>query len=261
MGPGIDPVRSNTAVPDAEVYTLPMIRLGYPAQNLSIPATTNHTLRLAGLGDAEKVRSLVWENLFAVETILRWNAAHDVALFRMGQGLIPFASHPAFPYDWEEHGDDLRWIGGLARDTGRQTLACTPPSSSNPGSPNPATVERSLAELRYAARVLDLLGVQDGVIVLHLGGAYDDRPARRPPASWRPCTRKATVLRYLALENDERIWTTAEVAETARTLGVPAIVDTLHHAMNPGRPVARGGPRPGAADLGSTWRSAEAPSL
>ncbi len=232
MGPGIDPVRSNPAVPDAKVYTLPMVRLGYPAQNLSIPATTNHTLRLAGLGDAEKVRSLVWENLFAVEAILRWNAAHDVALFRMGQGLIPFASHPDFPYDWEEHGDDLRWIGGLARELGVR-LSMHPAQFINPGSPNPATVERSLAELRYAARVLDLLGVQDGVIVLHLGGAYDDRPASlaRFVETLRP---EGTILHYLALENDERIWTTAEVAETARTLGVPAIVDTLHHAINPG---------------------------
>jgi hypothetical protein len=32
-----------------------VIRLGYPTQNLTIPASTNRTLRLATLGDAEKV--------------------------------------------------------------------------------------------------------------------------------------------------------------------------------------------------------------
>ncbi|MBA2442871.1 MAG: hypothetical protein H0V53_10780 [Rubrobacter sp.] len=31
-----------------------MPRLGYPAQNLSIPASTNHTLRLTSLRDPEK---------------------------------------------------------------------------------------------------------------------------------------------------------------------------------------------------------------
>jgi UV DNA damage endonuclease len=96
-----------------------VIRLGYPAQNLTIPASTNRTLQLANLGDAEKVRALVWENLLGLETILRWNAEHGINLFRMGQSLIPFASHPAFPYDWEaEHGDDLRGIGELARSLG-----------------------------------------------------------------------------------------------------------------------------------------------
>jgi UV DNA damage endonuclease len=52
---------------------------------------------LASLGDAEKVRALVWENLTGLEAVLRWNAAHGVPLFRMGQALIPFASHPEFP--------------------------------------------------------------------------------------------------------------------------------------------------------------------
>ncbi len=36
------------------MYTWAMIRLGYPAQNLTIPATTNRTLRLASLEDVEK---------------------------------------------------------------------------------------------------------------------------------------------------------------------------------------------------------------
>ncbi len=45
-----------------------MIRLGYAAQNLTIPATTNRTLRLASLHNTEKVCSLIRENLAALET-------------------------------------------------------------------------------------------------------------------------------------------------------------------------------------------------
>jgi UV DNA damage endonuclease len=71
------------------------------------------------------------------------------------------------------------------------------------------------------------------VIVLHLGGAYDDRPAAvdRFVEALRP---EAGVGRYLALENDERIWTVEEIVGAARALGVPAIVDNLHHGLNPG---------------------------
>jgi UV DNA damage endonuclease len=42
------------------------------------------------------------------------------------------------------------------------------------------------------------------------------------------------AFKYLALENDERVWTVPEVVETARALNIPAITDTLHHALNPG---------------------------
>ena len=188
---------------------------------------------MASLGDAEKVRALVWENLTGLEAVLRWNAAHGVPLFRMGQALIPFASHPEFPYDWEaEHGDDLRNLGELARSLGIR-LSMHPGQFIQPGSPKPGVSERSLVELRYASRVFTLIGSRDSVIVLHMGGAYEDRPttAARFVETMRPET---DVLRYLALENDERVWTVQEIVATADELGVPAIADAFHHGLNPG---------------------------
>ena len=223
----------NTAALRQLGYKLDVIQLGYPTQNLTIPASTNRTLRLASLGDAEKVRALVWENLLALETILRWNAGHGIRLFRMGQSLVPFASHPAFPYDWEaEHGDDLREIGELARALGIR-LSMHPGQFIQPGSLKPEVSERSLVELRYVARVFDLIGSPDSVIVLHMGGAYEDGPATaaRFVETMRP---EAGVLRYLALENDERVWAVPEIVRTARSLGIPTIADAFHHDLNPG---------------------------
>ncbi len=210
-----------------------MIRLGYPAQNLTLPAGTNHTCRLASLPDAEKVRALVWENVTALETIIRWNAERGISLFRMGQAMVPFASHPDFPYDWEEeHGEDFRWIGGLARSLGVR-LSMHPGQFIQPGSPKPGTSERSFAELGYVARLFDLLGSDDSVMVLHMGGAYEDRAetARRFVEVMAP---HANILKYLALENDERVWPIGDIVKTATALGVPAILDSFHHGINPG---------------------------
>ena len=59
--------------------------------------------------------------------------------------------------------------------------------------------------------------------------AHADRPtiAQRFVETLRP---EEEVLRHLALEIDERVWT---VAEVAGSLDVPAITDTLHHNLNP----------------------------
>jgi UV DNA damage endonuclease len=93
--------------------------------------------------------------------------------------------------------------------------------------------ERSLAELRYVARVFDLIGSFDSVIVLHMGGAYEDRAAST--ARFVEAMRSETgILRYLTLENDERVWPVVEIVQTARSLGVPAIADAFHHGLNPG---------------------------
>lgn len=209
-----------------------VIRLGYPTQNLTIPAGTNRSLRLANLHDEEKVRALVRQNIADLETILRWNAEHGIPLFRMGQAMIPFASHPAFPYDWEaEHGEELRGAGELARELGIR-LSMHPGQYIQPGSLKPDVAERSLVELRYVARILNLIGSPDSVLVLHMGGAYADKPgtSKRFVEVMRP---EPDVLRYLALENDERVWSVPEIVETARALSVPAITDAFHHGLNP----------------------------
>ena len=210
-----------------------MIRLGYPTQNLTIPASTNRTVRLASLRDHERLREIVRENIAGMETILHWNAEHGVGLFRMGQNLIPFASHPAFPYDWEaEHGEELERAGEVAGSLGIR-LSMHPGQYINPGSPKPEVVERSLAEIRYVNRVFDLLGSRDSVLVLHMGGAYEDRGTTA--AHFVEVMRmEPDTLRYLALENDERIWMVSEVVQTATALGIPAITDNLHHRLNPG---------------------------
>lgn len=210
-----------------------MIRVGYPTQNLSLPATTNRTLRLANLPDANRVRSLVRANLADLGRIIRWNAERGIYLFRIGQSLVPFASHSDFPYDWaSEHGEELARTGSLALSLGVR-LSFHPGQYVQPGSPSPEVAERGLRELRYAARALSLLGSPDGVVVLHLGGAHGDREAAGKRFA-RALRGEAEVLRYLALENDERVWSISEAAEAARGLGVPAIVDTLHHHLNPG---------------------------
>ncbi|MDQ2731364.1 MAG: UV DNA damage repair endonuclease UvsE [Armatimonadota bacterium] len=210
-----------------------MIRLGYASQNLTIGASTGHTLRLANLSDVPKVKGVVQENLSALERIVTWNAESGIGLFRMSPQFIPLASHPDFPYDWQlEHGPELERVGDLAWKN-KIRLSVHPGQYIHPASLNPDVVQRSLDELRYNAKLLSCLGSRDGVIVLHLGGSFGDKTetiARFVEA----LRREREILRYLALENDERVWTVAQVWQAADALGVPVIVDTLHHELNPG---------------------------
>jgi UV DNA damage endonuclease len=227
-----------------------VLRLGYPCQNLTLPASTNHTLRLAGLSDRAKVRAIVDNNLDHLERILRWNAKRDIRVFRIGSSLVPFASHSAFPYDWaREHAARFAELAKLARELG-QRLSMHPGQYVNPASPDPGVAAASLAEMRYSARVLSLLEAAGGVLIVHLGGAYGQKEA-----AWRRFVQvlrnEREILKSLALENDERTWTVPEVIRPATALGVPVIVDTLHHRINPGDLTLRE-----AIDLAfPTWRN------
>lgn len=208
------------------------VRLGYACMNVELGLGTSRTVRLASLGDVEKVRGVVESNLAVAEAIVRWNGERRIG--RLGSQFVPFASHPAFPYDWErEHRAALARLGKTAKGAGVR-LSMHPGQYVCPGSERAEVVEKSLAELRYAARVLELAGAEDGVVVIHLGGAYGNRPAamRRFVAALRG---ERGLLRYLALENDKMVWTPEEAIHAASELGVGAIVDNLHWRLNPGR--------------------------
>lgn len=224
-------------------------RWGYPCENRTIGATTLRTLRLANL-EPERVRAKVAANLEDLARMLRFNASHGLGLLRIGQQLIPFASHPSFPYDWErEHGARLAELGALARDAGTR-LSMHPGQYVTPGSEQSDVVERSLAELRYSARVLELAGASDGVIVLHGGGASGGKAAAR--ARFAAAIRgEPGILRFLALENDERTWSVEDLLPLAEELGVPVVVDNLHHRWNPGRMSLR----EALLEAAATWRT------
>ncbi len=208
-----------------------MIRWGYPCENVTLDASTNHTLQLRNATEA-RIREKFAQNLQHLWRMLEWNVQQGIALFRIGQHLVPFASHPSFPYDWyKAHGECLQKVGEFARRH-RLRLSMHPGQYVNVGSPHADVVERSLAELRYSATVLDALGLPDSVLIVHLGGVYEghDATARRIVQHLQG---EEQLLRWLALEHDERLWSVRQVAPVAERLGVPVIVDNLHHRLNP----------------------------
>lgn len=208
-----------------------MIRWGYPCENVTLNASTNHTLQLRNLCE-ERIREKFDQNLRDLWRMLEWNVKHGIALFRIGQHLVPFASHPLFPYDWlREHAGVLHEVGQYAQQNGLR-LSMHPGQYVNAGSPRAEVVERSLGELRYSASVLDALGLPDSVLVVHLGGVYEGHQstARRLVEHLRG---ENKILRWLALEHDERFWSLRQVLPVAEQLGVPVIVDNLHHRLNP----------------------------
>lgn len=210
-----------------------MIRIGYACINLSLEASTNGTTRLALIGDRERWIAPCQRNLQAMKAILPFNGEHGLN-FRIGSQMVPFASHAALPHDWESLlGADLRALGAQAKDLGIR-LSMHPGQYCIPGSPRPEVVESSLAELRYSARLLHLMGVDDGVVVVHMGGQYGDFEAtrQRTVANLRG---EHDILRYLAFEHDDRIWAAHDVLPVCDQLGIPLIVDNLHYQMLPGK--------------------------
>src|SRR5690349_4995275 len=73
-------------------------RIGYACVNTQLPPA-GRTCKLAN-ATPERIVELGRENLRALRTILEWNAAHGIAVFRISSDAIPFGSHPKNTVDW-----------------------------------------------------------------------------------------------------------------------------------------------------------------
>ena len=215
--------------------------IGYASKTLAVPgaAMQSVTKRLA---TPERLAQLIAQNLDALDATLDYCHANGIKLFRVSSDVVPFGSSPVNTLDWRSlFADRLAAIGAKAREFNMR-LSMHPGQYTVLNSPNADVVERAMVDLAYHERFLSALGMdQTCKIVLHVGGAYGDKPAalRRFAAAYRDLP--PAVAARLVLENDDRLFTACEVLELCRELGAPMVFDNLHHQINhaPGDPDER----------------------
>lgn len=211
------------------------MRAGYPCiclgrENARCQYTT--ILKNASPG---RLRELIRANLGGLREILDYNQEHGFRLFRLGNAFIPFASHAVneVPW-WEEFGEELAGVGQWVLARGHR-LSFHASHFTILNSENEGVVRSALADVEYMGRVLESMALPpEHRIILHLGVTSPTRDAaldhlERALAQVPPAYR-----RHLALENDERGYTAEEAIRFSNRVGIPVVVDTLHHACNPG---------------------------
>jgi UV DNA damage endonuclease len=231
----------------------PGLRLGYACLN-TLFGSPARTTRLAK-ATPERLRELLAANLDTLETILRWNDANDIRVFRVSSNTVPLASHPRVSYPWREAlGERFAELGDLIRGAGMR-LSTHPGPYTVPASADEAIADAAVRELDYHAELMSAFGLdRSHKVVLHLGGGAGDRQ------SWlnrfgRALGRLAPETRSrLVLENDER-WSFADVLPVAGELNVPVVFDAFHHEVNESLPKL--GVRELVELAGETWREAD----
>jgi UV DNA damage endonuclease len=164
--------------------------------------------------------------------MLKYNIAHDMLFFRITSDLVPFASHPICRFDWPRHfRADFDHLGELIAAHGIR-ISMHPDQFTLINSKDITIFRRSVAELDYHARVLDLLHLDASAkIQIHVGGVYGDK--QKSMARFiRRCGRlPKRIRRRLVIENDDGRFHFGDCLHIHGETGIPVLLDSLHHAV------------------------------
>jgi UV DNA damage endonuclease len=156
-------------------------------------------------------------------------------MYRISSDLAPYVTHPDLPQfhgQIEECAGELAALGERVRGLGLR-LSFHPSQYILLNSPDPAIVEKSIADLSAQVRMLDAMGLgPEAVVVTHVGGVYGDLASGRERWVRSYEALPDQVRRRLVLENDDARYSVADILWINERTTVPLVFDNLHHWCN-----------------------------
>ncbi len=162
----------------------------------------------------------------------------DVRVYRLSSSTVPYGTHPDLPQlDYRrqiaECETELVRLGGKARRLGLR-LSTHPGQYTVLNAADEEVARKARADLDQDALLLDALDQPaEGVVVVHVGGVYDDRNAalERWLRSWDRLGDAAR--RRVVVEHDERSFSLEDVLWLHERCGVRVVYDLHHDRCNP----------------------------
>jgi UV DNA damage endonuclease len=217
------------------------MRLGLCCQFFQEPIAfrTTTARALAALPRPEalaKLSSLCLHNAESLRRSLEFCSAHGIGAFRILSQVFPLKTHPSYGYDFDElPGFEAierayAGCGELARRLGIRT-SLHPDQFVVLNSRREEVVAASVQELEYQAQVAEWCAAD--VVNVHGGGAFGDKPAALADFE-RALDRLSDRARSrLTVENDDTVFTPADLLPLCRRTGVPLVYDVHHHRCKP----------------------------
>jgi UV DNA damage endonuclease len=218
-----------------------MIRLGlccvFLEQPITFKTTTaaamNRRPRLVAMQHLSRLCLANANSLFAA---LEFCAANGIGCFRINSQILPLKTHPTCGYQVPDLPDGDAIIrrfqdcGRMVRDGGLRT-SFHPDQFVVLNSPRQDVVAASIQELEYQGEVAEWVGAD--VINVHGGGAYGDKKSALD-AFQRTLDRLSPRVRSrLTVENDDKIYTPADLLAICPAAGIPFVYDVHHHRCRP----------------------------
>lgn len=204
------------------------------------PVFTSRTCRLSTMREkgVDYLIELGKSNLEDLVTMIKWNKDNGIHVFRLSSEMFPHISNPElFKFD-EAAGREyysLEWareklgeIGALATELSIR-LTFHPGQFNQVGAKDEKVFIKTMVDLNWHARVLEMLGTANAVMVVHGGGTYGDKAATIKRWETNYHRLPEVVKRFLVLENCEKCYSVEDLLPLCKACNIPLVYDTHHY--------------------------------
>jgi len=178
----------------------------------------------------DNLKEKIIQNLKDVITIMDWNEANGIKVYRLSSEMFPHKANPRVDdYSFDFAIPLLKQIGEKSKQL-NQRLTFHPGQFNVLGTPNKQALISTINDLTYHAEVLDLMELdQNSVMVIHGGGVYGNK--QETIERW--CNQynilPPLVQKRLVLENCEKCFSIEDCLQISKKVNIPVVFDTHHY--------------------------------
>jgi len=225
----------------SERRQLSNIRLGlccaFRDQPIKFGTTTATSIsKLSRSAALAKLSRICLANAAALQAALKYCAQAGIGCFRINSQILPLKTHPTVGYEMVELPEGAEIVrqfhecGEFARQNNLRT--CFHPDQFVVlNSRRPEVVASSLREIEYQAEVAEWVGAD--VVNIHGGGAFGDKQKALAGFARSLDQLSARARSRLTVENDDKIFSPADLLPICRAVKIPLVYDVHHHRCLP----------------------------
>lgn len=211
------------------------VRLGYVAICNALNVTSSSPYNYSDYlkyNDFHKLEEIIISNLMALNEIIDYNIKNNIHFYRISSKLIPLATKDDVNFDYiYKYKKYYNKIGKKIRDS-KMRVDFHPDQYCILNSVKEDVVYNSIKILEYHYKLLDALGVNDKVLILHVGSSTfgKDNSIKRFINSYNKLP--LSLKKCIAIENDDKVFNVSDVIKISNNTGIPIVLDYHHHMCN-----------------------------
>lgn len=214
------------------------VRLGYVAisnclnVNSSSPYTYTEYIKNKDLNKLDKV---IISNLEGLNEIIKYNIKNNIHFYRMSSKIIPLATKEDVEFDYINRYK--KYYDKIKKNINRSNIRVDfhPDQFTVLNSTKKEVVNNSIKNLEYHYKILDVLGIENKLLVLHIGSNVfgKENSIKRFINTYNKLPKHLKDI--IAIENDDKIFNIEDITYISNILNIPIILDYHHHTCNPSK--------------------------